>query len=182
MTTGERETLLVVRAQSGDREALDELLRSIQEPLFRYVLRVASDRAMAEDVVQEVFLRIYRKLVWLEDPALFRPWAYRIATRETFKHLKRERRWSEQMRDEAVLGTVAVAEAPEEGLAAELRERLPELLDRVSPASRAVLVLHYLDDMRLGEVAAVLEAPVGTIKSRLAYGLMSLRRAIEGGS
>ena len=180
MTMRERETWLVLRAQSGDREALDELLRSVQEPLFRYVLRVAGDRAMAEDVVQEVFLKIYRKLAWLEDPALFRPWAYRIATREAFRHLGRERRWADQVRDDGVLAAVAAAEAPEDALAAELRERLPELLERVSPASRAVLVLHYLDGMRLGEVAAVLEAPVGTIKSRLAYGLASLRRAMKG--
>jgi RNA polymerase sigma-70 factor, ECF subfamily len=182
MEMRERETWLVLRAQSGDRAALDELLRSVQEPLFRYVLRVTGDRAMAEDVVQEVFLRIYRKLAWLEDPALFRPWAYRIATREAFRHLKRERRWTEQVRDEAVLDAVAAVEAPEGGLAVELRERLPELLERVSPASRAVLVLHYLDGMRLGEIAAVLEAPVGTIKSRLAYGLASLRRTMKGAS
>jgi RNA polymerase sigma-70 factor, ECF subfamily len=153
-------------------------LKSVQEPLLRYVLSVAGERAMAEDVLQEVFLKIYRKLMWLEEPALFRPWAYRIATREAFKHLKRERRWSEQVRDETVLDAVAATRVPDEGLAAELRERLPGLLDRVSPASRAVLVLHYLDGMRLGEVAAVLEVPVGTIKSRLAYGLASLRRAM----
>ena len=57
-----------------------------------------------------------------------------------------------------------------------LAERLPELLGRVSPASRMVLVLHYLDEMPLQEVADVLGLPLGTTKSRLAYGLAALRR------
>jgi RNA polymerase sigma-70 factor (ECF subfamily) len=177
MATREQETWWVLRAQTGDREALDALLGSVEAPLLRYVAGMVGERAAAEDVVQETFIRIYRKLGWLEEPALFRAWAYRIATREAFRLLKRERRWTDQVRDEAVLEALP-APGADEGLATELAERLPALLDRVSPASRAVLELHYLHDMRLGEVAAVLELPVGTVKSRLAYGLAALRRAL----
>lgn len=173
----EREPWLVLRAQSGDREALDELLKSVQGPLYGYVLRLVGGRELAEDILQEVFVRVYRKLRWLREPKLFRPWAYRIASREAFKRLKRERRWFERIEDEAVIDAMP-AEAAEEAFAPELIESLPRLLASVSPASRAVLVLHYLHDMPLGEVAEVLGVAVGTVKSRLAYGLAALRRAL----
>ena len=61
----------------------------------------------------------------------------------------------------------------------EQRRDLGSCLDRASPASRAVLILHYLDDLPLDEVAAILEIPLGTVKSRLAYGLATLRRHLE---
>lgn len=173
-----QETLWVLRAQAGDREALEEIFKIIQEPLYRYIFRLVSERTLSEDILQDVFILIYRKLGWLDDPRFFRPWAYRIASREAFKRLRRERRWTEQIRDEAFLEAIP-AEKAEESVAPELKERLPQLVGRVSPASRAVLILHYLDEMPLAEVAEVLGISVGTAKSRLAYGLSSLRRAIR---
>lgn len=80
MTTNqEQETWRVLRAQAGDGEALDELLKAVEEPLYRYISRLVGERAAAEDILQEVFIHIYRKLGWLREPELFRPWAYRIA-------------------------------------------------------------------------------------------------------
>lgn len=177
MSKPEQEIWWVLRAQSGDREALDELLKVVQEPLYRYILRLVGERTLAEDTLQEVFILIYRKLRWLQEPSLFRAWAYRIASREAFKRLKRERRWTEQIRDESVLEATP-AQQPEENVVPELIEKLPSLIARVSPASRAVLILHYLHEIPLSEVAAVLGIALGTAKSRLAYGLSSLRRAI----
>ena len=169
-----RETRLVLLAQSGDRAALEELFESIQSPLGRYVRAATGERALAEDVLQEVFILIYRKLYWLRDPDLFRPWAYRIASREVVRQLKRRRRWPEQFDEDFVPEQLAAEDA--DASEPELAGRLPELLSRVSPASRMVLVLHYLDEMPLAEVADVLGVPVGTTKSRLAYGLAALRR------
>lgn len=168
----------MLRAQSGDREALNDLLKIIEQPLYRYIFRLVGERALTEDILQEVFIKIYRKLKWLQEPEFFRPWAYRIASRDAFKHLKRERQWSGQIRDEAVIEAIPAA-IPEQGLSMELRDRLPELLAHVSSASRAVIILHYLHDMSLVEVADVLGINIGTVKSRLAYGLSNLRRAFK---
>jgi RNA polymerase sigma-70 factor (ECF subfamily) len=172
----EKESWWVLQAQSGSRQALDELFKSIQEPLFRYIVTVVNDKDLAEDVLQEVFIRIYRKLRWLREPQAFRAWSYQIATREAFRHLKRERLWSDQVRDEGVLNVMAVAEPV---YSPELVQQLPGLVNDLSPASRAVIVLYYLHELSLVETAAVLEIPVGTVKSRLAYGLESLRRRLE---
>jgi RNA polymerase sigma-70 factor (ECF subfamily) len=174
MEISKQEIRWVLRAQTGDCEALDELFRLVQEPLYRYIVSLVNSRTLAEDILQEVFILIYRKLRWLREPELFRPWAYRIATREAFKHLKRERRWSDQSVDETALEDVPVL--PRDALTPEL---ISQLVSQVSPASRAVIVLHYLHEMPLGEVADVLGLALGTVKSRLAYGLDSLRKQLS---
>jgi RNA polymerase sigma-70 factor, ECF subfamily len=178
MTNPKREIFLVLRSQTGDREAFDELLKIVQEPLFRYIYRLTGERELSEDVLQEVFILIYRKLGWLENPKLFRAWIYRIASREAFSRLKRERRWREQIRDEEVLKTIASGET-ESKFEPELVAKIPAFLSEISPASRAVLILHYLEEMSLIETAEILGIAVGTAKSRLAYGLESLRQIIK---
>ena len=174
--TAERESWWVLQAQSGSHEALNELFKSVQDPLFRYIVSLVHDQHLAEDILQEVFIRIYRKLRWLQEPGAFRAWAYQIASRETFRHLKRERRWSDQVRDEETL-TALPADEHDSEFPQELIQTLPQLVGSLSPASRAVVVLFYLHEMSLVETAAVLDIPVGTVKSRLAYGLQSLRRS-----
>jgi RNA polymerase sigma-70 factor (ECF subfamily) len=142
VATSKQEAQWVLRAQCHDREALELLLRSVQPALHRYLARLVS-ASSADDVLQEVLIILCRKLTWLEAPELFRPWAYRIASRAAFRHLKKERNWSSQLRDEVVLEEV---EAPEPSPSAEL---LPELLssDALSPASRAVLALHFQEEL-----------------------------------
>jgi RNA polymerase sigma-70 factor (ECF subfamily) len=153
----------VLRAQCNDRDALEFLLRSVQPSLRRYLAGLVGT-FHADDVLQEVLIVVARKLAWLEQPELFRPWAFRIASRTGFKHLRRERRWSG---DDAALEDLAAPELrpPEEIL------RDLATMDGISPASRAVLVLHFQEEMSLSAIAAVLEVPLGTVKSRLAYGL-----------
>jgi RNA polymerase sigma-70 factor, ECF subfamily len=173
MESGKQETWLALRAQAGDREAFDRLFRMLQEPLYRYIFSLVGARAPAEDVLQEVFILIYRKIRWLREPELLRPWVYRIATREAFKHLKRERRWTDKAEDESVLLDLPAPSCDD--LAPEM---IAQLVDRLSPASRAVIALHYLHEMPLAEIAEVMGVAVGTVKSRLAYGLDMMRRQL----
>lgn len=166
----------VLFAQAGDRAALERLLEALSPPLFGYLLHLLRDRALAEDALQDVLVLLYRKLPWLRDAALVRPWAFRIASREAWRRLRRERWWRARAGDEALLAVPAEAPAPP--FDPELVARLPELLAEVSPGSRAVLVLHYLEELPLQETAATLDLPLGTVKSRLAYGLSQLRRRL----
>jgi RNA polymerase sigma-70 factor (ECF subfamily) len=171
--TSKQEALWVLRAQCDDREALELLLRSVQPSLRRY-LRGIVGSADADDILQEVLVIVFRKLTWLEYPELFRPWAFRIASRAAFRHLKREKR-REAREDAAVPSVPALDPPPSIELSIELLEQL-ESNAAISPASRAVLVLHFQEDLSLPEVAEVLEIPLGTVKSRLAYGLTTLRK------
>jgi len=164
----------VLRAQCDDHEALECLLRSIQTPLRRFVSGVVG-ATHADDVLQDVLVILCRKLKSLHTPELFRPWAFRIASRHAFRHIKKEKRWREQPVDESVLDGLAV---PNIGPSTELLQELLSL-DHLSPASRAVLVLHFQEELALAEVAAILELPVGTVKSRLAYGLTAIRKHVN---
>jgi RNA polymerase sigma-70 factor (ECF subfamily) len=164
------QTLLVLLAQAGDRAALEQLLRDVHEPLRRYISGLVG-AALADDVLQETALQIFRKLPHLREPAVFRPWTYRIASRIAFSQLKRAQRWEP---------FDAAGPEPVTALNSNLGE-LPDqafltLLDLVSPASRAVLLLRYQHDLSLEETAAVLDIPIGTAKSRLNYGVTTLRK------
>ncbi len=79
-------------AQSGDRAALEELLRDAYAPLRRYVIYLAGAE-LADDILQETSLQIFRKLKHLREPAVFRAWTFRIASRIAFAHMKSARRW-----------------------------------------------------------------------------------------
>ena len=160
----------MLQAQCSDRDALELLLRSIQPSLRRYLAGLVGT-FHADDVLQEVLIVVARKLAWLEQPEHFRPWAFRIASRAGFKHLKREGRW---LGDDAALEDVA---APDPRPPDEILRELTTM-DGISPASRAVLVLHFQEEMSLPAIAAVLEVPLGTVKSRLAYGLTALRKQL----
>ena len=174
MPTTNDEQGWVVRAQWGDRDAIESLLRSVQRPLHRYVARLVGETA-ADDVMQDTLISIARKLTWLSDPRLFRSWAFRIASRASLDHLRKQRRQGRLETDEETLESLAAPAGP---IAPDV---LRELLDSpvLSPASRAVLLLHFQEEMPLAEVAAVLEIPLGTAKSRLAYGLTALRRYLD---
>jgi RNA polymerase sigma-70 factor (ECF subfamily) len=175
VASSKQEALWVLRAQCNDREALESLLRSVQPDLYRYLSGLVGP-SHADDVLQDVLIVICRKLAWLRIPELFRHWAYRIASRAAFRHLKKERRSPEEAQDESVsLEQFPVLAGPP---SAEILEGLLNL-DCLSPATRAVLVLHFQHELTLPEVAAILAIPLGTVKSRLASGLAALRNEID---
>jgi RNA polymerase sigma-70 factor (ECF subfamily) len=159
----------VLLAQTGDRAALEQLLRDSYAPLRRYIARLAGSD-LTDDILQETSIQIFRKLKFLSEPAVFRPWTLRIASRIAFSHMKRARRWQplETAPPEPLAANPNLGEPPDEAFFA--------LVDRVSPASRAVLLLHYQHDLSLEETAAILEIPIGTAKSRLHYGVATLRK------
>lgn len=161
----------VLLAQCGDREAIERLLASVQPPLTRYVRAIVGNRD-AEDVAQEVLVTIYRRLDTLAHPDLLRPWIFRIASRAAFRHLKKARRWPDHLRDDDALEAIAAPGIPP--TAGDVDRLLQD--EHVTPASRAVLALHFKEGLTLPEVAAVLDIPLGTAKSRMAYGLATLRR------
>lgn len=177
--TSIQEMQWVLRAQCLDRTALEALLRSVQPSLRRYLSGLAGTTD-ADDLLQNVLIIVIRRLVTLEDPALFRPWLFRIASREAFRHIRKRRTWQERHEDDWPLDDMAAPEPQPSG------DRLRELLatESISPASRAVLILHFEEELSLTEVAAILDIPLGTAKSRLAYGLRAIRKHLNvpGGS
>jgi RNA polymerase sigma-70 factor (ECF subfamily) len=171
------EEFLVLRAQLGDRAGFDELFRSISPALLRYIHSIIRNGPAAEDVLQEVLLLIYRKIRWLEDPASFRSWMYRLAGREAIRAALKGRRRPEIQLSDAEWNELEQYSGPSSSQKI-LDESARRAIEQLPPASRAVLHLHYLEDMEIHEAAALLGIPIGTAKSRLAFGLERLRRRI----
>ena len=173
-----RRSALVLRvalAQSGDRAALEVLLRDHQQPLYRHVRTITGDADLAFDVLQSALLLIARRLPSLRDPRWFRAWAYRIATREAVRAARRRRRDLSLFEDAPAIESAA-PEAPP--LDPWLLRACADRLAALPPAAELTVRLHYLEEMTLVEIAEALEIPVGTVKSRLAYGLARLREQL----
>jgi RNA polymerase sigma-70 factor (ECF subfamily) len=168
------EPVLVGLAQNGDEHALEVLLRRYYRPLRGFITPMVGS-SHADDVLQEIALAIFQNLRYLRHPAAFRSWAFRIASRRAFRHLTRETRWKLLENDPDLISSLP---APEP-LPETLDPGLLAVIDQVSPASRAVLLLHYQQDLSIEETAMVLDIPVGTAKSRLAYGVSILRKRLN---
>ena len=137
-----RMTLLVLRAQAGDREAVDRVLQIHQDSLFRYLLKMLRDHSDAEDSLQKTLLQMAKKLRWLRNPALLRAWAFRIASRVAYRTIKKRTRQRE-LTNLAMIDEFPHAETDRHN-ANELTERIPEWLDSLTPKGREVLILHQL--------------------------------------
>jgi len=170
-----------VRAcQRGDREALRRLYELHAVALLRFLERVLGDAGLAEDVCQEAFLRIWRK-VDLFDPrrGTFSAWLYRTASNLAFNRLSL-RSSSETTREtfEDLLQSQPLE--PVEGAAEdERRSLLHRALGRLSARDRAILTLRHLEERPVAEVAEILDIPEGTVKSRVHYALRRLRVLLE---
>ncbi len=167
------ETWLVLRSQAGDRDALDLLLRGIQDDLGRYIASLMNHSSDAPDVLQEVLLKIVRKIGTLRDPELFRPWVFRIASRESFSKLRAEQEWQQLVDQDADLGEFPSQSSDDATID---RADIKRMIASVSMASRVVLALHYMEGLTHPEIATALGISEGTAKSRLSYGLTQLRK------
>jgi len=148
-----RLAFLVLRAQSGDRDAVASLVAALQPRVKAFVLRLVRDDAPADDIAQETMVRLWRALGALRDP--------RSAERAALAAAPEP-----QVREAGSAPT-------EEEVAALMKE-----VDALSPNTRAVVWLHYAAGLSIAETGAALEIPAGTVKSRLAAALDNLRRRL----
>jgi RNA polymerase sigma-70 factor (ECF subfamily) len=165
---------LAARAQLGDRSALDDLLRRLEPPLLDHVRTIVDDNDLADDVLQETLLRVCRGLRSLREPAWVRAWAYRIATREAVRAARRERGRQRALVDAWNDSPAPDCEEPVEDQ--DFLDELPARLAELPTRTRLVLRMRYLQALSQQEIAEALEIPIGTVKSRIAYGLALLRR------
>ncbi|MEX2180398.1 MAG: RNA polymerase sigma factor [Gemmatimonadaceae bacterium] len=169
--------VLAARAQLGDRDALEALLRALCPVLkahIRFLMRAADDDA--DDVLQEVLWLIARRLGTLQDVAWVRAWSYRIASREALRSLRRSRRRHTEPLDDAAAEVPRSEPLDEPDVT--IGGHLLEQLDLLPPKAQVVVRLRFLDALSQQEIAEALEIPIGTVKSRLAYGLNRLREVM----
>ena len=167
---------LVAAAQGGDRRALDTLLRNHYDRIHAVCRRIAGSTRDADDAAQEAMIGIVRGLPRFDGRAKFSTWAYRIATNAALDELRRRKR-------RPALAVVGDDDRPLE-VVDPLAERTVEAsverlsidaaLDRLPEEFRVAVVLRDIADLDYAEIAAALDVPVGTVKSRIARGRSQL--------
>lgn len=168
------EQLPVAQARAGKPEAWDDLFRRYQKPLYVYAYEMVHDEQASLDIVQETFIAATRHLGSLRDDARFGSWLFGIA------HQKCLQRWRKQDRESLALEELAAAPEEFETDPADLlirREQEVEfmnLLNQLPWPQRSVLLLHFIEDFALDEIANVTATPLGTVKSRLHYARRAL--------
>jgi RNA polymerase sigma-70 factor (ECF subfamily) len=167
------ERVLVVRCQAGDEGAFAELVTRYDARLRYFLRKLIAQRA--DDVLQDVWLDVFRQLPRLADPQAFRAWVYRIARDRAFGLLRKSQRI------EQPLGEIDVPDesSDDNGFDAEDAARIHTALDLLPPEQREVLVLRFIEAMSYEAIARVTSQPLGTVRSRLHYAKRALRTILE---
>ena len=160
----------VQRAREGDARAFQELFRGHRRDVARLVGRLLGPRPEVEDVVQEVFIQVFRSLPNFRGESRFTTWLHRVTVNVTLMHLRAARsrpRLGNELLDEP---TAPEGESPVDHAARNQRLRaLYKILDTLSEKKRAVFILHDLDGVPAAQIAAMVDSPVLTVRTRLFY-------------
>jgi RNA polymerase sigma-70 factor (ECF subfamily) len=171
---------LVAAAQGGDRRALDALLRAHHDRLYAVCRRLTGNDADAADATQETLLAVVRGLGGFDGRSRFGTWSYRIAVNASLDELRRRRRRPEPGLDEARESARPVASPGASAEASDLRLDIDAALATLAPEFRAAVVLRDLCGLDYAEIAAVLDIPPGTVRSRIARGRRALVPLLSG--
>ncbi len=175
------ERKLIQRIREGDRKAFEELLDTYEARVYRLALRFTGNVPDAEDLTQEIFLAVYRSIGGFQGHSALGTWIYRVAMNHCLDHRRKRKLETLPLNEEITLATQDWHHDPSASAdKQELSERVEAALNRLSPAHRDVIVLHELQGLTYQEVAAALNLPVGTVKSRLSNAFRRLRDLLGG--
>lgn len=176
------ETKAVAQLKSGDIAGLRTLVEMYQVEAVQAACLITGDRAAAEDIVQTAFLRAFEKIKGFDSARPFRPWFLRMVVNDSIKIASQQRRQvsledNEAADYQAVLqGLDATSRGPEETVEREEQiEAVQQALDRLSPAQKAAVVMHYFLDLSTAEIAEQLNCAPGTLRWRLSVARARLR-------
>ncbi|MCL5742426.1 MAG: sigma-70 family RNA polymerase sigma factor [Acidobacteria bacterium] len=181
---------LVERLQSGDEAAYETLIARFQHPVYNLVSRLMTDGDDACDVVQEVFLKVFRNVASFRAECSLKTWIYRIAVNEAYNHRRwfvRHRRPEVGLEQESEVGTTYHDRLPDRSrtpfdvaLGHEEQALIEEALAHLNPKFRSCVVLRDIEDLSYEEIADIEGISLGTVKSRILRGRETLRRTLAG--
>ena len=174
---------LIQRSLTGDENAFAKLVRKYQKPVHALAWRKVGDFHIAEEITQDTFLRVYRKLATLKDPRRFAGWLYRIAARQCHAWLRKKKIQTQSLEDtdiesiEKMTYSQYVAEEQAKAATEAQRDIVQRLLARLRESERTVVTLHYFGEMTCEEISRFLGVSASTVKSRLRRARTRLKKA-----
>ncbi len=171
---------LIARIGGGERDALTELYGLYRIPLFRYLLALNPDHGLAEELLQDTLVAVWRSARTFRGESSVRTWLFGIARRQAYNTLRRR---GIPVTDCMELDDMRASEPEPEALVLTrlAYDNLLAAMERLAPPQREVLVLTFVDELSYQESAAVMGVPVGTVKSRLSNARRALRSLLHEG-
>ena len=168
---------IALRCQAGEQNAFEDLVALMERPLLYYATKLTGNAETALDVLQDVWMKAFREIRRLKDPGALRPWLYRIthgiAVDRIRKHSSRER--AEEAHAMGFQESADLAFAEDDAAA------IHEAMNELAPKHQEVLVLYFLEDFSLAEIAMVVGSSEGTVKSRIYYAKRAMKEILLGG-
>ena len=171
---------LLKQVVAGDLVALEQLFGRYQRQLYQLALGVTRDPQTAEEVLQDTFYRLHQHAARLDGSSPLLPWLYRVAANLSYNQARRRHIWAEPFHALADRLFAPSWRSPEHiAEEHEVQSIVRATLDAISPKHRAVLVLHYIHEYSVQEIAVILDCPEGTVKSRLHHARKLLKEQLE---
>ncbi len=169
---------LILLLQDGSLEALGELYDRHKNMVYRTAIAITGDKEAAADLLQDVFLRLHRFSHHIDPSRPLEPWIYRVTTNLAYTWVRRNQRWLKPL----VEVTEWLIDTKKSNGPTSIHEddvqQVHACISALPLPQRVVVVLYYIDDLPIQEIAEILEVPVGTVKSRLHYGREALKKQL----
>jgi len=168
------EQMLILRCQMGDKDAFATLIERYQRPLRYFISRLLDDAQVSEDILQETWLSVVKRIHRLRKTEAFSTWLYRIARNKVYHQLRKKKVWSELNEN---------IPAPDENEAdvvwLEDIAKVHRCLKELRPEHKEVLMLRFLEQMSYDQIAQVVNCTIGTVRSRIHYAKRALKKEME---
>jgi len=175
----EEDRALIARTREGDYAAFETLYNKYKGQVYRTALAIVRDQGAAEDILQDCFIRMYTHIECIDSSLPLIPWLYRVTVNLSYNWVTRRKKWLTPL--EAVVDRLIMSPrtSPEQVVEKnELQQAVQEAIYTLNFDQRVVLILFYLTNFSIREIAYILDVPEGTVKSRLHYGRENLRRKL----
>lgn len=170
---------LVERMQSGDLEAFEEFFNTFKRPIYATAMAITRDPFLAEEVLQDCFVKAYRVRERLQADRSPLPWLQRVAINLCYSRVSRRKAIAEPITSLISNLVVDLQQRPDQIVESrEILEVLQRGIDALPPKQQTAIILYYLHGYSLAEAAEIAECNVGTMKSRLHYALKALRASL----
>jgi len=168
------EQVLILRCQIGDRDAFAELIERYGRALRYFIDRLSDNSETAEDIYQDTWLTVVRRIYSLKHADAFPAWLYRIARNKAFEQLRRKKIFISPDENTAIQDDIE-----DDTFSAEDAAKIHTALKKLNPVHKEVLMLRFLEQMPYDQIAMVAGCNIGTVKSRIYYAKLALKKEME---
>lgn len=172
---GKQLEIIVLRCQNGETDAFEELFERYQPRLKYYIRRLDETGTNTDDMLQDIWLTVFRKIHKLKDARSFPIWLYRIARNKVYGRFRQKQKFVRLPEEEHL----PELDSDEPVFSADDAERLHKALNNIQPYHREVITLCFLEQLSYQAIAEIVGCSLGTVKSRIYYAKESLRKELE---